>query len=337
MTETTEPTSGDANASTSLMEPCPRCSCGMANQQREMSESSRNIGPIPPVLDASRRGAAERSFKLFCEVYLAESFKLAWSPDHLTVIARIEKAVLEGWLFAIAMPRGSGKTTLVEAAAMWAILYGHRRYIAIIGSAEDHAEAMLDSIKSSFENNDLLQQDFPEVCYPIECLDRIANRANGQMCDGRSTQIRWGKRKIVLPTIEGSKASGSIIQAAGLTGQIRGMSHKLSSGEKIRPDFVIPDDPQTDESAKSPTQCDDREELIAGAVLGLAGPGKKIAGVMPCTVIRADDMADRILNRDKHPAWQGERMRCMPAACGISQTRAEQQLRQLPEGTGGAG
>ena len=28
---------------------------------------------------------------------------------------------------------------------------------------------------------------------------------------------------------------------------------------------------------------------------------------MPCTVIRPEDMADRILNRDKHPQWQGER------------------------------
>ncbi len=28
---------------------------------------------------------------------------------------------------------------------------------------------------------------------------------------------------------------------------------------------------------------------------------------MPCTVIRPDDMADRILNRDHHPQWQGDR------------------------------
>jgi len=46
---------------------------------------------------------------------------------------------------------------------------------------------------------------------------------------------------------------------------------------------------------------------LAGAVLGLAGPGKKISGIMPCTVIRPGDMADRILDRDKHPQWQGER------------------------------
>jgi hypothetical protein len=28
---------------------------------------------------------------------------------------------------------------------------------------------------------------------------------------------------------------------------------------------------------------------------------------MPCTVIRPGDMADNILNRDRHPEWNGER------------------------------
>src|SRR6185295_15548526 len=55
------------------------------------------------------------------------------------------------------------------------------------------------------------------------------------------------------------------------------------------------------------SQCATRESILAGAVLGLSGPGKKIAGVMPCTVIRPGDMADRILDPGKHPEWNGER------------------------------
>jgi hypothetical protein len=52
-----------------------------------------------------------------------------------------------------------------------------------------------------------------------------------------------------------------------------------------------------------------RESILAGAVLGLGGPGKKISGIMPYTVIRPSDMADNILDRDKHPEWNGERTR----------------------------
>ena len=70
---------------------------------------------------------------------------------------------------------------------------------------------------------------------------------------------------------------------------------------------VSGDDPQTDESARSLSQCANRESVLAGAVLGLSGPGQKISGIMPCTVIRPGDMADTILDRDKHPEWNGER------------------------------
>lgn len=89
------------------------------------------------------------------------------------------------------------------------------------------------------------------------------------------------------------------------------MKFKRPDGKNVRPDLAVIDDPQTDESAKSPTQSAERVEIVCGAVLGLAGPGKKIAAVMPCTVIRPGDMADEVLNREKHPEWQGERTKLL--------------------------
>jgi hypothetical protein len=166
---------------------------------------------------------------------------------------------------------------------------------------------MLESVKTELDGNDLLLEDFPEVVYPIQCLDGIANRCSGQLYKENRTHIGWTAREVVLPTIPGSNASGAIIKVAGITGRIRGMKFKRADGHSVRPSLVVLDDPQTDESARSISQCATRESILAGAVLGLAGPGKKIAGVMPCTVIRPDDMADRILDRDKHPQWQGER------------------------------
>ena len=132
----------------------------------------------------------------------------------------------------------------------------------------------------------------------------------------------------MLPTIPGSPASGAIIKVAGITGRIRGMKYKRADGQTVRPSLVVLDDPQTDESARSLSQCATRESILAGAVLGLAGPGKKISGVMPCTVIRPGDMADNILDRDKHPEWNGERTKmvyCVPderEALGASTPRS---------------
>src|SRR5204863_429248 len=160
----------------------------------EQSVAGRDIGEIPPVTDPARRDSCRRDFRLFCETYFSAVFALAWSPDHLKVISIIENSVLEGGLFAVAMPRGSGKTSLATCAA----------------------------------------------------------------------------------------------------------------------DFVLIDDPQTDESANSPQQVRKRLNTVNGAILGLAGPKKKIAGVMPITVIAKGDMADQVLDRKTHPEWQGQRIKLMP-------------------------
>jgi len=272
-----------------------------------LSLSGRDIGDLPAVVDPARRARAAKDFRYFCETYFGQTFHLKWSDDHLKVIAKIEQAVLDGGLFAMAMPRGSGKTSLCEVACLWALLYGHREFVALIGSDEEHAAGMLESIKAELENSEILGADFPEVCHPIRSLEGIHQRASGQLYQGKQTHIGWTAREIVLPTIPGSAASGAIIRVAGITGRIRGMKHKRVDGVSVRPSLVLIDDPQTDESARSPSQCANRERILAGAILGLAGPGKKIAGLMTLTVVRPDDLADRILDRDKHPQWQGER------------------------------
>lgn len=276
-------------------------------RNKALSLSGRNIGELPPVGNPERKRRCTESFKAFCDTYFPQTFHLPWSDDHLKVIAKLETAVLEGGLFAMAMPRGSGKTTLCETACLWAILIGARPFVCLIGSDEEHAASMLESIKSELENNDLLADDFPEACYPIRCLEGIHQRASGQLYKGEPTHIGWTAKEIVLPTIEGSAASGAIIAVAGITGRIRGMKRKRPDGQSVRPSLVLIDDPQTDESARSPSQCAARERVLAGAILGLAGPGQKIAGLMTVTVVRPDDLADRLLDRDKHPQWQGER------------------------------
>ncbi|HEX5470440.1 MAG TPA: hypothetical protein VFW73_01060, partial [Lacipirellulaceae bacterium] len=269
--------------------------------------AGRDIGELPEVVNSDRKNRAAADFQFFCESYFPLTFHLPWSPDHLKVIGRIEQAVLRGGLFAMAMPRGSGKTTICECACIWAVLNGHREFVCLIGSDEGHAMDMLESIKTELDGNDLLLEDYPEVVYPIQCLDGIANRCNGQLYQGERTHIGWTAREIVLPTMPGSVASGAIIKVAGITGRIRGMKFKRADGQTVRPSLVVIDDPQTDESARSLAQCATRESILAGAILGLSGPGKKISGIMPCTVIRPSDMADNILSRDKHPEWNGER------------------------------
>jgi hypothetical protein len=270
-----------------------------------------------------RRARCRGSLKLFCKTYNPELFYLPWSDAHNNAIAKLEETVLHGALYAFAMPRGFGKTSLCRMAALWAISYRLVRYVFIIGANATKGEENLDAIKLSIRFLPKYVADFPEIAYPAVALGGIANRAGGQLSEEESTLIEWSADRIVLPTVKPPKnwpkawelradgnvpTAGSVVMVSGLTGDgIRGSLLTLSTGEAIRPDLVLLDDPQTDESAGSSAQCDAREQLIAGAVLGMAAPDKPLSAFMPCTIIEPDDMAERLLDRSKHPLWRGER------------------------------
>lgn len=311
------------------------------SRSRMVSAAGRDIGSIPPVQDAKRRDACREDFRLFCETYGAEAFPLAWSDDHLRAIAKIEAAVLRGELFAFAMPRGSGKSTLCIWACLWAMLYGHRQFVMLVGADQAISCQMLDAIKSHLETSDLLLADFPAACYPIRALDGITARARGQTREGEATHLTWTADKVTLPWIPGSPSSGVAVRVAGITGRIRGAAHTRPDGASIRPSLVLIDDPQTDESAASPSQVSTRERVIQGAILGLAGPGAKISGLCTITVIRPDDLADRLLDRQRNPQWQGERTKLVydwPVAEELWSQYAEirRQGQRAGEGTGEA-
>ena len=290
-------------------------------------EAGQDIGEIPSVVDPARRAAALGSFQLFCETYFPDVFYLKWSPDHLQVIEKIEQVICKGGLFAMAMPRGFGKSTLCKLGLIFATLTGRHKFAVIVAASADKGKDVLDDVKIIFETNPLLLEDFPEVCYPIIKLGRVANRQKGQKYKGVHTRIHWGEKRIVLPTIEGSLASGAIIASAGMTGsEVRGLTKMSSGGDQLRPTLVFPDDPQTDDSALSPYRCRKRITLLNGAVLGMAGAGKKISGLLACTIIRPGDVADQITDRKKNPEWQGERRKLVyefPTNTGLWDRYAE--------------
>jgi len=280
----------------------------VAEKARAQSNLDRELGAIPPPADPARRSACEADLRVALETYFPETFALGWSSQHLEVIRTAQRVLRDGGLYAIGMARGSGKTAITVRVSMLALLFGWRRYLVLLGASQDAASEMVDSIKTELENNALLLADFPEVCLPIRALEGIAQRAKGQTVDGINTAIRWnGRRRLVLPTVAGSKASGACLQAVGILGRIRGMVHLTQDGRTVRPDCFIGDDLQTDQSAKKAAQVERRESIINGAVLGLAGPSKRMSGLITITVQRLGDLADRLLNPKISPQWQPRR------------------------------
>ena len=271
------------------------------------TEAGNEIGPIPPVKNKRRRAQCEKDLQRALKIYFPRRFPLPFSRDHVRVIESIQSAAQDGMLLAFALPRGSGKTTICECAALLVALWGWHDYVALIAATQQHARKRIESAKMELRHNAKLAADFPEAVFPIRKLENITQRARGQRCEGKPTDIRWESERIVFPSIPGSPCSGGCLESAGLLGAVRGMNLATQDGEVTRPSFALIDDPQTRRSASSPQQCDERERILQSEILYLPGPGKKIAAVMPCTVVQPDDMADRILDPTKNPEWRGIR------------------------------
>lgn len=283
-----------------------------AEYRREVKAATQDVGSIPPVKDPERRARCAKSLRSFCEEYFPDLFYLDWSDIHMEVIEALERVVNDGELFCMALPRGSGKTTLSQVAILWSILTGKRRFALLVAANAPRAEQLLKEIRIWLETNDTLAEDYPEVCIPFQSLAGVTQRAWAQTCEGERTFIEIKRDALTMPTIAGSVASGGRLVAMGLTSSgLRGLAAVDANGKKFRPDLILADDPQDRESAQSPEQTNSRERIVKSDLLGMAGPGKKIAMLITITVIAEDDLAQRLLDREKNPEFRGRRYKLM--------------------------
>lgn len=274
-----------------------------------MSATLADIGQIPDVVDPARRERCRGDLFEFLITYFPQSTGLSpFSDDHRRVIARIQSCILEGGRFVNAVYRGFAKTTISENSSIWAVLFGHRKFVAVFGADAPSAERIIGSLKMEFATNELLLEDFPEITYAIAKLENKPQRCKSQTFEGNPTFIEWTASTIVLPMIPGAAGAGSILTCHGITGASRGLKHKRADGSQLRPDLVILDDPQTDESASTTLQVGKRLDVIRKSILKLGGHRGSIAVVMNATVIRPDDVVDQLLDSKRNPSWQGERI-----------------------------
>ena len=296
----------------------------MRERAAAKSRTGREIGPLPKCEDKRRRARGEKSLLKFCELYFPQRFPLPWSDDHLEQLEQIQRVIVSGGLQAIAAPRGDGKTTRLEIGILWGVIAaGAHSYAVLLSAVGKQSPKLMSSIKMELSNNDKLAADFPEVCYPIRCLDGIPQKCAGQFLNGKHTwpaggDKPWARARIVLPHVAGSVSSGAVIESSGLLEATRGIKYTRHDGTVSRPSLALIDDPQTHRSAKSEPQCQDRLEAITSGILYLPGPGQSISALASVTVLRGGDMADQILRRDMHPEWHGIRKRFFdhwPAGC----------------------
>jgi hypothetical protein len=277
-----------------------------AEWKAEKNAKHSEVGVLPQVKNPERKERGRHDLLFFLQTYFPESTGLSpFSEDHKNVIANIQNCLTKGGRFAQAVYRGFSKTTIAENSCIWATIYGHRKFVPLFGAEGTLSANSIESIRKELEGNILLEEDFPEVVIPIQKLEGKFQRCASQTHNSKRTYMRWTGDWIVLPTIEGSVASGGVIMARGILSAARGIKIKHPNGKNVRPDGVVIDDFQTDDSARSPSQVTSRLNLIRKAILKSAGHRKSIGCIVNGTVIEENDGMEQLL---ADPGWQSAKI-----------------------------
>lgn len=80
-------------------------------------------------------------------------------------------------------------------------------------ASKEAAGDSYQAIKARLEVNDLLLEDFPEVCYPVRQLEGKPQRTPGMLLNGESIKFEWTEKQLIFPRVPGSVCAGSIFRA----------------------------------------------------------------------------------------------------------------------------
>jgi hypothetical protein len=302
-----------------------------ANRERMRArrKAERDV-VIPAVVDPARKERCRRDLVLYAKTYIAPYLSLPFSPVHIEILRSIQQRILYGGSNALAAPRGFGKDQLLIIACLWAVSYGHRRYIAYFCPSMSMSKARLRWLKFLVETNPLIAEDFPEIVVPIADLEGAAQKGPTQTVGGERTRIHWGTDLIIFPNVPGSDSALSVVQPGGLDSSNRGFNEMGK-----RPDFVIISDLESNEVARSETQKETYEETVENTLGGLVGPGETLSMFMLCTIFMKGALSEKYTDPTQKPAWNGRRYKAlvdMPERMDLWQEYME--LRRESQSTG---
>lgn len=218
------------------------------------------------------------------------------------MIESIIKRAKNGGRQAIAAPRGRGKSELTKGLLVYLVLAGYVRFPLAVAATTELAKSLYTDFKKKLANNHLLYEDFPEVCHPIRALEGAPQRAGKQHIDGVLTEIVWTDDYISLPKVAGSPYGGVKMNYYGLDAAFRG-----ANIDADRPDFIIIDDPETRESARSPKQIDDRKAILQQDIEGLTSQEDNLAIVVLTTVQNTFSLSFQLTEKTLMPSYNGRR------------------------------
>jgi len=167
---------------------------------------------------------------------------------------------------AVAAPREHAKSTIVSLIfVVFCICQKLRRFVVLISDTQPQARLLLGAVKAELEDNDQLREDYGD----------LVPRGDG---------VKWAEEDIITTT-------GIRVSARGAGQSLRGLRQRAA-----RPDLVILDDIENDESAENPQTRAKLMMWFKRAVLNL---GKHCQFLVIGTILHHDSLLANLLDPEK--------------------------------------
>jgi hypothetical protein len=213
-------------------------------------------------------------YQLFASTFFPKTCRKESPQFHLRMWAAMES--LEDRFTAFKVFRGGAKTTLMRLFAAKRIAYAISRTIVVVGASEGAASRSILWLRNQVERNRAFYQTF-----------------------GLRRGAKWSETELEI--INGVDETRIYVAAVGITGRVRGINF-----EDYRPDLILADDLDDEETAGSPEQRKKAKALFFGALLNsLAGPEEATEPrmVLAQTPLDADDIVSTC---EKSRMWRTE-------------------------------
>ncbi|MBI5789302.1 MAG: phage terminase large subunit [Candidatus Schekmanbacteria bacterium] len=205
--------------------------------QRLLAQTAQRAGAFSADSDEAKRQRKERAKEdkfYFFENYLPHYFNLPAAGFHQELVQLLDDKADKNRPAAVAAPREHAKSTIVTLGyPLHQICFGLRHFIIIVSDTEYQAADFVRFIRLELEENERIRQDFGDL---------------------RQSAKQWSDELFITK-------NGVKVLARGKGQKVRGLRHR-----QYRPDLVVMDDIENDQSVRHPRQIEKVLKWIVEAV-----------------------------------------------------------------------
>jgi phage terminase large subunit-like protein len=182
-----------------------------------------------------------RDAAAWLQAQLPEVFPLPFGPQHRHLASLLDSHGPAGLRAVVGAQRGAGKSTMgLLGLPLVALVRRSHRFVVLLRATDTDARAALEALRDTLRAKPALVARYPWLAEH--------SYSHGEL-----------------------RLAGALVVSRGAGSAIRGLSREVG-GRMLRPDLVVGDDLETDESARSRLQTSRLEDWLVKTVAQLGGP-----------------------------------------------------------------